>query len=63
MKQSAVSAIVLLWLVAPAAAQPASPTFTKDVAPIVFANCTNCDGPFHVHTELADPIVGRWSTD
>jgi len=31
-----------LSMAAPAAAQPAAPTFNKDVAPIFFANCTSC---------------------
>ncbi len=45
MKQIAAIAIVLTWLAAPASAQPAAPTFSKDVAPIFFANCTNCHRP------------------
>src|SRR4029453_4710843 len=28
-----------------AAAAPASPTFTKDIAPIFYANCTSCHRP------------------
>ena len=28
-----------------AAAQPAAPTFNRDVAPIFFANCTTCHRP------------------
>src|SRR6185436_2704962 len=28
-----------------AAAAPATPTFTKDVAPIFYANCTSCHRP------------------
>jgi len=45
MKQIAASAIVLMWLAAPAIAQTAVPTFSKDVAPIFFANCTSCHRP------------------
>ncbi len=45
MKQIAASTIVLVWLAAPAAAQSAAPTFTRDVAPILFANCTSCHRP------------------
>ena len=45
MKQIAASAILCVSLAAPAAAQSAAPTFNKDVAPIFFANCTNCHRP------------------
>ncbi|MDP2321404.1 MAG: hypothetical protein Q8O42_18940 [Acidobacteriota bacterium] len=45
MKQIAAIAIVLTGLAVPASAQPAAPTFSKDVAPIFFANCTNCHRP------------------
>lgn len=50
-KHVAASVVVLLamWSAAPAGAQPAPggpvPTFSKDVAPIFFANCTTCHRP------------------
>ena len=45
MRYVAASMVVLFGLVSPAGAQPApaaAPTFSKDVAPIFFANCTSC---------------------
>ncbi len=40
----AASVVVLMALASPAGAQSA-PTFSKDVAPIFFANCTSCHRP------------------
>ena len=50
MKHAVAAAVVLLGAgAAPAWAQPATgapvPTFTKDVAPIFYANCTSCHRP------------------
>lgn len=46
---AAVVSVFVVTLVGPALAQPASsaaaPTFSKDVAPIFFANCTSCHHP------------------
>ncbi len=35
----------VLLAAVPASAQPAAPTYSKDVAPILFANCTSCHRP------------------
>jgi len=44
MKQFAAGVVVSLALASPAASQ-SSPTFSRDVAPIFFANCTSCHRP------------------
>ena len=38
-------ASVFLWAASAAAADTAAPTFTKDVAPILYKNCTGCHRP------------------
>lgn len=42
-----IGALVVIWLslASPLSAQPAVPTFSRDVAPIVFAHCANCHFP------------------
>lgn len=47
MRRVASSLVVLgvLFVVSPASAQQAAPTYSKDVAPILFANCTSCHRP------------------
>jgi len=45
MVANAAAVVLVGWSVSPAAAQPAAPTFSKDVAPIFFENCTTCHRP------------------
>src|SRR4029434_1110187 len=45
MKPSILVAAITLASAASAAAQGTAPTFTKDVAPILFKNCTSCHRP------------------
>ena len=49
MRRQAAAALVLVLLWLPASAgrqnQPAAPTFNKDVAPILYANCVSCHRP------------------
>ena len=45
MKQSILVAVITLASAASAAAQGTAPTYTKDVAPILYKNCTSCHRP------------------
>ncbi len=37
----------------------AAPTYTKDVAPILFKNCTSCHRPGRNRTDVAPDLRGR----
>jgi hypothetical protein len=45
MRESILTAIMTLAVAGAAAAQSAAPTYTKDVAPILYKNCTSCHRP------------------
>jgi len=45
MKRPILAAIITLASAASAAAQGAAPTYAKDVAPILYKNCTSCHRP------------------
>ncbi len=45
MKRTVFAAIAVSAMAVSVAAQAPSPTFTKDVAPILYKNCTNCHRP------------------
>ena len=45
MTEALVGFCALIWSLGPVIAAGAGPTFAKDVAPILFANCANCHRP------------------